>query len=187
LPPQWCCGLPALGNGNLALAQYFARKNAASLSDYIDAGYDIIYSCTSCGLCLLRDYPDILKIPQARKIAENTYNIHEYIFKLINEGYAAPEFSEIPYPIAYHIPCHLRALKIGYPAAKLLKLIPGLKYEILDDACCGLSGSYGFKKAMQPHPFNWVTGPFPLFKKQEQRKSWPIAGPVECSCQDFPE
>jgi glycerol-3-phosphate dehydrogenase subunit C len=147
LPPQWCCGLPALGNGNLALAQYFARKNAASLSDYIDAGYDIIYSCTSCGLCLLRDYPDILKIPQARKIAENTYNIHEYIFKLINEGYAAPEFSEIPYPIAYHIPCHLRALKIGYPAAKLLKLIPGLKYEILDDACCGLSGSYGFKKS----------------------------------------
>jgi len=41
----------------------------------------------------------------------------------------------------------LRALKVGYPAAKLLKLIPGLKYEILDDACCGLSGSYGFKKS----------------------------------------
>jgi glycerol-3-phosphate dehydrogenase subunit C len=24
--------------------------------------------------------------------------------------------------------------------------IPGLECEILDDACCGLSGSYGFKK-----------------------------------------
>lgn len=145
LPPQWCCGLPALGNGNLALAQYFAQKNAASLSSYIDAGYDVVYSCTSCGLCLLHDYPGILQIPQAKKIAENTFNLHEYIFKLIQEGYAVPEFSEVSRRVAYHIPCHLRALKRGYPAAKLMSRIPGLECEILDDTCCGLSGSYGFK------------------------------------------
>jgi len=146
LPPQWCCGLPALGNGNLTLARYFAKKNAESLSNYIDAGYDVIYTCTSCGLCLLHDYPGILEIPQGRKIAENSYDVHEYIIKLINEGYVKPDFREVRRSIAYHIPCHLRALKIGYPAAKLMSLIPGLEYEILDDACCGLSGSYGFKK-----------------------------------------
>lgn len=146
LPPQWCCGLPALGNGNLSLARYFAKKNAESLSNYIDAGYDVIYTCTSCGLCLLHDYPGILEIPQGRKIAENSYDVHEYIIKLIHEGYAKPEFREVKRNIAYHIPCHLRALKIGYPAQKLMSLIPGLEYEILDDACCGLSGSYGFKK-----------------------------------------
>jgi glycerol-3-phosphate dehydrogenase subunit C len=28
-----------------------------------------------------------------------------------------------------------------------MSLIPGLEYEILDDACCGLNGSYGFKKS----------------------------------------
>ena len=39
------------------------------------------------------------------------------------------------------------ALGIGYPAAKLMSLIPGLTCEILDDNCCGLSGSYGFKKS----------------------------------------
>jgi glycerol-3-phosphate dehydrogenase subunit C len=64
----------------------------------------------------------------------------------MEEGYAQPKFGELPRRVAYHIPCHLRALKIGYPAAKLMALIPGLEYEILDDACCGLSGSYGFKK-----------------------------------------
>jgi len=146
LPPQWCCGLPALGNGNLALAKFFAQKNAASLSNYIDAGYDVVYTCTSCGLCLMHDYPDILKIPQARKITENSYNLHEYILKLINDDYAKPDFREVRHKLAYHIPCHLRALKIGYPAAKLLSLIPGVEYQILDDACCGLSGSYGFKE-----------------------------------------
>ena len=148
LPPQWCCGLPALGNGNLALARYFAEKNAASLANYIDAGYDVVYTCTSCGLCLLNDYPGILELPQARKIAENTYDLHEYIIKLMNEAYIKPVFGEVRWKkIAYHIPCHLRALTIGYPAAKLMALIPGLEYTIFDDACCGLSGSYGFKKS----------------------------------------
>jgi glycerol-3-phosphate dehydrogenase subunit C len=145
LPSQWCCGLPALGNGNLALAKYFAQKNASSLSNYIDAGYDVVYTCTSCGLCLLHDYPGILKIPQARKIAENSYDLHEYILKIMNDGYINPDFQEVRRKIAYHIPCHLRALGIGYPAAKLMSLIPGLEFEILDDSCCGLSGSYGFK------------------------------------------
>ena len=147
LPPQWCCGLPSLGNGNLTLARFFAQKNASSLSNYIDAGYDIVYSCTSCGQAILHDYPDILEIPQAKKIAENTYNIHEYIVKLMDEGYIKPQFQEMRRKLAYHIPCHLRALGIGYPAAKLMSLIPGLTCEILDDNCCGLSGSYGFKKS----------------------------------------
>jgi len=146
LPPQWCCGLPALGNGNLAIARYFAQKNAASLSNYIDAGYDIVYTCTSCGLCLLHDYPGILEIPQAKKIAENTYDLHEYICGLIDDGYVRPQFAAVQRKIAYHIPCHLRALGIGYPAAKIMDMIPGIQYEIFDDTCCGLNGSYGFKK-----------------------------------------
>lgn len=146
LPPQWCCGLPALGNGNLALARSFARKNAESLSNYIDAGYDVIYTCTSCGLSFMHDYTGILEIAQGQKIAENSYNLHEYILKLLHEGYAAPVFQKVNRKIAYHIPCHLRALNLGYPAQKLMAMIPGLECEILDDTCCGLSGSYGFKK-----------------------------------------
>jgi len=150
LPPQWCCGLPALGNGNLELARSFAEKNAASLSDYIDAGYEIVYTCTSCGLCLLHDYPGILEIPQGKKIAENSYDLYEYIVKLIDEGHIDPQFREVRRKLAYHIPCHLRALGIGYPATKIMAMIPGLEYKILDDTCCGLNGSYGFKKTNEP-------------------------------------
>lgn len=146
LPPQWCCGLPALGNGNWALARSFAEKNAASLSNYVDAGYEIVYTCTSCGLCLLHDYPGILKIPQGKKIAENSYDLYEYIVKLIDEGHINPQFKEVRRKLAYHIPCHLRALGIGYPATKIMAMIPGLEYKVLDDTCCGLNGSYGFKK-----------------------------------------
>lgn len=146
LPPQWCCGLPALGNGNLELARSFARKNVASLSNYIDAGYEVVYTCTSCGLCLLHDYQGIMDIPEAKKIAENSYDLHEYLLRLIAGKEIRPKFQEVHRTLAYHIPCHLRALKIGYPAAELMQRIPDLECRILDDACCGLNGSYGFKK-----------------------------------------
>jgi len=146
LPPQWCCGLPALGNGNLELARSFARKNVASLSNYIDAGYEVVYTCTSCGLCLLHDYQGIMDIPEAKKIAENSYDLHEYLLRLIAEKEIRPKFQEVHRTLAYHIRCHLRALKIGYPAAELMQRIPDLECRILDDACCGLNGSYGFKK-----------------------------------------
>jgi glycerol-3-phosphate dehydrogenase subunit C len=146
IPRQVCCGLPALGNGDIKTARKFARKNARILVKYIDKGYDVIYTCTSGGLVLTHDYPGILDVPGGKKIAENTYNLHEYILKLMEEEYIAPVFNPVHRRVAYHIPCHLRALGIGYPAAQLLEEVPGLEVHILEDNCCGLSGSYGFKK-----------------------------------------
>jgi glycerol-3-phosphate dehydrogenase subunit C len=149
MPKQVCCGLPALGNGDMRTARKFARRNAEILAGYIDKGYDVLYACTSCGLTLTHDYPGILNIPGGKKIAENTYNLNEYIVKLIDEDYIKPEFAPVDLKVAYHIPCHLRASGIGYPAASLFEKIPGLEYHVLDDHCCGLSGSYGFKRKNQ--------------------------------------
>ena len=145
LPNQVCCGLPALGNGDIDTARRFATKNATILSGYIDRGYSVVYACTSCGLALTKDYPGILDVSNGKKVAENTYNVHEYILKLMEEGYLEPEFGQVNMKIAYHIPCHLKAIGIGYPAARLFSMIPGLEYHVLDDNCCGLAGSYGFK------------------------------------------
>jgi len=146
MPKQVCCGLPALGNSDFDKARRYALKNAAVLADYIDEGYDVIYACTSCGLTLTHDYPGILNVPEGKKIAENTYNLHEYILKLMDEEYLKLDFKPVRRRVAYHIPCHLRALGIGYPAALLFEKIPGLEQTILEDTCCGLAGSYGFKK-----------------------------------------
>jgi len=145
-PHQVCCGLPALGNGDLDSARRFANKNAGILVHYINRGYDVVYACTSCGLTLVRDYPGIIALPDGKKISENTYNVHEYILNLMEEGYVNPEFGPIDMRIAYHIPCHLRSLGIGYPAARLFEMVPDLQYQVLDDNCCGLSGTYGFKE-----------------------------------------
>ncbi|MBI9090082.1 MAG: anaerobic glycerol-3-phosphate dehydrogenase subunit C [Desulfobacterium sp.] len=149
VPKQVCCGVPALANGDLKLAKRFAAKNASILAGYIDRGYDVVYACTSCGNALTQEYPGVLDPPEGKKIAENTYDIHEYILMLMEAGEIKPDFAPVKKRVAYHIPCHLRSMGIGYPAAKLLRMIPGLTLQIHDDNCCGLSGSYGFKTTFE--------------------------------------
>lgn len=149
MPRQTCCGLPALGNGDLEIARRFALKNAATLTRYIDKGFDVVYACTSCGLTLMQDYPGVLDVPGGRKIAENTYNIYEYILPLVQAYTQGEPLGSLERSVAYHIPCHLRALGIGYPAARIFSLIEGLTVHVQDDNCCGLAGTYGFKKRNQ--------------------------------------
>jgi glycerol-3-phosphate dehydrogenase subunit C len=128
------------------MARKFARKNAIKLAEYIDRGYQVVYACTSCGLSLVQDYPGILDVPEGKKIAENAYNVHELLLDILENDGVEPGFGEVDRRVAYHIPCHLRALGIGYPAAEVFERIPGLDFTVLDDNCCGLAGSYGFKK-----------------------------------------
>ena len=145
LPPQVCCGLPALGNGDRGAAQRFAHRNTRTLADHVARGYDILYSCTSCGNTLIDDYPGHMAVPGAETVARRCYHVGEYLLMLIQEGRWRPSFSGADVRVAYHIPCHLRTLGIGYPMVRLLRSIPGLDCRILDEHCCGLAGSYGMK------------------------------------------
>lgn len=149
IPSQTCCGLPALGNGDLDMARKYAARNASVLTSYINKGFDVLYACTSCGLALLQDYPGIFDIPGGKKIAENTYNVHEYALSLLQESIGTGPVGKLDRKIAYHVPCHLRALGIGYPALKILEKVEGLQVTVLEDNCCGLAGTYGFKKKNQ--------------------------------------
>ena len=145
-PKQVCCGLPALANGNRKKAVKFAEKNASVLIDKIDHGYDILYSCTSCGHTLIHTYPQFLPPDQGKKIAANSWNIYEYVEMLVDEHIITPNYHEVNKTVAYHIPCHLKGTGKPYPALSILKTIPNLKLFILDQHCCGFSGSYGFKE-----------------------------------------
>jgi glycerol-3-phosphate dehydrogenase subunit C len=149
MPRQTCCGLPALGNGDMDIARRFALKNAAILTKFIDRGFDVVYACTSCGLTLMQDYAGILHVPGGRKIAENTYNVYEYVLPLLGTMAGTGPWGRVDRSVAYHIPCHLKALGIGYPAVKIFEMIEGLTCHVLDDNCCGLAGTYGFKKRNQ--------------------------------------
>ena len=47
---------------------------------------------------------------------------------------------------AYHTACHMQRMGWAIYSTELLRMIPGLELIELDQNCCGISGTYGFKK-----------------------------------------
>lgn len=141
VPPFHCCGTPLEGNGYLREAQETAKKNLALMEPYMRAGIPLITGCTSCGLAL-REYPGL-----AESASElQAYDLFEFLWELQERNEFRKDFKDIQVSLGYHSSCHLKAQGIGTPSVRLLRLIPGVQVTDLDQGCCGLSGSYGFKK-----------------------------------------
>jgi glycerol-3-phosphate dehydrogenase subunit C len=51
-PQQQCCGMPSLLEGDQPLTFEFAAFNMERLAEAVDAGYDIVCSCPTCGYML---------------------------------------------------------------------------------------------------------------------------------------
>jgi glycerol-3-phosphate dehydrogenase subunit C len=146
LPPQQCCGIPMLGNGDFKGAKKLAHHNVPSLLEAIHSGSDIVFSSTSCGHMIKHEYSQLLAIPGAEKVAAHTFDLFEFLRNLKQSNDLHLNFKELPLKAAYFAPCHLRALGMGLPAVEILRFVPGLQLENIDADCCGLGGTYGFKR-----------------------------------------
>jgi glycerol-3-phosphate dehydrogenase subunit C len=144
VPRQQCCGIPAVVNSNTDLARKYGLENVRRLS-MLPEGVDIIASSTSCGLMLKHDYAHLLEIPGADAVGSRVYDICEYLWMLQEAGELDTDFQAVDTRVLYHAPCHLKSHGIGYPAMRLLRLIPGVRVEEVDEGCCGISGTYGVK------------------------------------------
>jgi glycerol-3-phosphate dehydrogenase subunit C len=144
VPKQQCCGIPAVVNSNIDLARNYGLENVRRLAALPD-NVDIIASSTSCGLMLKHDYSHLLEIPGADPVGARTYDICEYLWMLHEAGELKRDFEPVNLRVLYHAPCHLKSHGMGYPATRLLHLIPGLQLEEVDEGCCGISGTFGVK------------------------------------------
>jgi glycerol-3-phosphate dehydrogenase subunit C len=146
LPPQRCCGIPMLGNGDFEGAKKMGRWNIPPLLKTVRAGIDVVFASTSCGHMIKHEYNRLLNIPGAEEVAKHMFDLFEFLRDLKGSGTLNTHFKDLPRKAAYFAPCHLRALGIGFPALEILGLIPGLEIDYIDADCCGLGGTFGFKK-----------------------------------------
>ncbi len=146
LPRQECCGLPLIGNGFFDLASGLAKKNIDSLRKTVEQGTEVIFSSPSCGMTLKEEYETLLGLKEASFLKDHVFEIGQFLLQQYEEGKLNTRFQEVRETFYYHVPCHLRALKIGLPGLELLSLVPGLKVIELPEGCCGLAGSYGLKR-----------------------------------------
>ena len=147
-PKQNCCGMPGLNTGDLKWALKKMKKNIKFLLPYVQDGYKILAINPTCSMTLKQEYTAFLPKEyqeKAEAIAQNTYDLHEYLFELKKEEKLNRDFKSSPGKIGYHVPCHLRAQHIGYRSRDIMKLIPDANVQIVDE-CCGHNGNWAMKK-----------------------------------------
>ena len=86
VPEQQCCGLPFLDVGLMDRAKKKTESNVATLSRAVRQGYKIVVPSASCSYMLKQDYPRFLPTDDSRLVAENTYDLSEYLVKVHESG-----------------------------------------------------------------------------------------------------
>jgi glycerol-3-phosphate dehydrogenase subunit C len=148
IPPQNCCGLPLLSNGEFKAARCYHASNVRSLVQYARRGIPIVGTSTSCTLTLKEEAPELLDLhdEETQLVSKATYDFNEFLLLLLNEGTLNLNLRALPLSLAYHVPCQYRGHRLGRPGIEVLGLIPGLKVFDSHSACCGIAGTYGYKK-----------------------------------------
>jgi glycerol-3-phosphate dehydrogenase subunit C len=147
VPPQNCCGLPMLSNGEFGAARGYHQRNVATLSSFARGGFPIVGTSTSCTLTLKEEAPELLDMHDqaSKELVHGTWDIFEWLRQLHEEGELRTDFRPLPLRLPYHAPCQQRAHRVGKPALDLLALVPELELHESFARCCGIAGTYGYK------------------------------------------
>jgi glycerol-3-phosphate dehydrogenase subunit C len=145
-----CCGMPFLEQGNLPRVAEQADKVSRELIKWIDKGYDIITLTASCGLMLKFEWP--LLLPEDNdivRLSKATFDIDEYVVDIARKQGMAEGLRPIDGGASLHLACHARAQNMGAKGAELLRLIPGIKLDVIE-RCSGHGGTFGVMKKTRP-------------------------------------
>jgi glycerol-3-phosphate dehydrogenase subunit C len=140
-----CCGVPLIANGYLSRARKNARHNIARLTAQKPHNSGkIVTTSSSCAFALKHEYANLLGLDNADIYSDTEY-ITKYLFDRFEDG-IIPAMKPVNIRAAYHPPCHLERLGGVMYTIDILKRVPGLDLVILNSECCGIAGTYGFKK-----------------------------------------
>jgi Fe-S oxidoreductase len=146
LPPQRPAPLPAIVYGDVLLAKRDLAYSVAHLARAVREGYKIVCSEPSAALCLKEELRHYVSGEDARLVAENTYELMNYLADLRRQGKLQPPVEPIEEKFVYHLPCHLCA--VGDETVTLRLLQEHFKVDVADlqAGCCGLSGTFGMQQ-----------------------------------------
>ena len=159
LDGEKCCGVAMISNRLTAQAKKNATHNVEVLKKAVDAGLKVVTTSSTCTLTIRDEYPHLLDIDNSA-VRDSLLFATRFIFEKLEKGASLSFRQDFHLKVAYHVPCHLEKLGWGVFSEKLMKMIPGVEFTLLDSCCCGIAGTYGFKK--ENYEFSQAIGA-PLF------------------------
>ena len=145
LEKEQCCGIAMITNGMSKQATRHATHNVAAISAAVAEGRKVLTTSSSCTLTLREEYPNLLGVDNAA-IRDSLLMATRFIYERLERGASLRFRPDFHKKVAYHVPCHMERLGWGVFSERLLRMIPGVEFTLLDSACCGIAGTYGFKK-----------------------------------------
>ncbi len=172
-----CCGRPLISKGQLAKAKGWAHENVRVLAPYARRGALIVGTEPSCLLTLRDEYPELLRNEPSRLVANQALMLDELLVQLaksepdaVRSIFTDREKS----PVQVHGHCHQKALVGAGPTLEALG-VAGFKPELIDSACCGMAGTFGFET--EHYETSKAMGSLKLFPaiEAEEKRGWPVA------------
>ena len=146
LEKEKCCGVALISNGfkNQAIKQ--AELNLGSIRKAVGRGEPVLTTSSTCTFTMRDEYPHILEIDNS-DVRNSIALATKFIYELVDAGKVKLVFKDdYRKRIAYHTPCHMEKLGWAVYSTSLMRMIPGVDFNMLDSQCCGIAGTYGFKK-----------------------------------------
>ena len=143
VPSQWgCCGRPLYDFGMLKLARRALSGVLDILEPWTARGVPVVVPEPSC-LAVFRDeLPELLAgDPRAARLAGLARSLAEHLQAV---GWQ-PAWQAGGAAAYTHPHCHQRAIG-GQAADRAVLERAGYRVQVLDSGCCGLAGSFGFRR-----------------------------------------
>ncbi|HZQ61234.1 MAG TPA: FAD-linked oxidase C-terminal domain-containing protein [Casimicrobiaceae bacterium] len=135
-----CCGRPLYDWGMLDLALSLWRQTLATLKDDIEAGTPVIGLEPACVAAFRDELANLLPYDEnAKRLCKQTFMLSEFLRDI---GYRPPRLER---RALVHMHCNHRAVMHTDAEEWLLREL-GVDYQVPDDGCCGLAGSFGFER-----------------------------------------
>jgi len=141
-----CCGRTQLAHGLVKEAKAHAEHMLAVLAPHVEKGRAVIGLEPACLLAVRDDYRFLGLGEIADQVADKAILFEEFIAKEKVAKRFNLDFKPINEKVLVHGHCHQKAVGAMKSMRKVLKLIPGLKFELVESSCCGMAGSFGIEK-----------------------------------------
>ena len=141
-----------VGSGTYVLGGAGSRSRAPRVRE----GLPVVVPGPTCSLQMKQEYPELLGTEDAKLVAENTYDIGEYLYMLGRDKKLKRDFPVSLGKVAYHLPCHLKSQNIGFRSRDLLQL--AADEVVLVDACSGVDGTWGMQARFHDESMKVASG-----------------------------
>ncbi len=147
LEKEKCCGVALIANGLSGQAKRQGENNIQAMRRSLSEGNEAVLTTSStCTFTMRDEYPDLLKVDN-QGVRDSLMLATRFLCQKIDEGKIKLVFrKDYHKKVAYHTACHMERMGWTLYSTQLLKMIPGLDFMMLDSHCCGIAGTYGFKK-----------------------------------------